>query len=144
MSNKLLRLPQRKVSAPATTDSSTEHQHAVAFIRVTSHSRMLPAAVSLPAVFLGKLWSGEYFRSSTAAANSSAAASTAATAVAAPSTRFLSSERWVVQRCDGQQIYRVQYFGNGDHFYAQVAPTNVTGFVTMAYIRFKQLFAPPR
>jgi hypothetical protein len=56
--------------------------------------------------------------------------------------RFLSSERWLVQRCDGQQVYRVQYFGNGDAFYAQVVPTNVSGLVTAAYVAAKDALAP--
>lgn len=56
--------------------------------------------------------------------------------------RFLSSERWLIQRCDGHQVYRVQYFGNGDSFYAQVVPTNLSGLATAAWVAIKQSLAP--
>ena len=57
--------------------------------------------------------------------------------------RFLSSERWLIQRCDGHQVYRVQYFGNGLNFFdAQVVPTNLSGLATTAWVAIKQALAP--
>lgn len=116
--------------------------------------------------FLGKWWSGQLWKrtpkgnpfasgsaTESAAAASAAAAAAATAAAASPSTefvapsgiapvRFLSSERWLIQRCDGHQVYRVQYFGNGDSFYAQVVPTNLSGLATTAWVAIKQALAP--
>ena len=93
-----------------------------------SFSRRRLDSFLFPLAFLGKVWSGQYFPRHPSQAN----------------RRFLSTERWVIDRCDGQQIYRIQYFGNDDHFWAQVAPTNVTSLITMGWVSFKKLFAAPR
>jgi hypothetical protein len=57
-------------------------------------------------------------------------------------TRFLSSERWLVQRCDGTQLYRVQYYGNGDAFYATVVPTNLSGLAAQTWLSIKHAVKP--
>lgn len=100
---------------------------------VALSSLMDPAVSFLPcssplsfSVLLGRLWSGSL-----------------SPFPASSSKRFLSSERWVVERCDGIKVYRVQYFNQDDHFYAQVAPTNLASVVGQAYLRFKRLLAPP-
>lgn len=57
--------------------------------------------------------------------------------------RFLASERWLIQRCDGAVTYRVQYFAQGDLFYAQVAPTDLKGLATMGYLAAKDAIMAP-
>jgi len=52
--------------------------------------------------------------------------------------RLLSSERWLVERCDGECIYRVNYISTGDAFHAQVIPTNISGALASLYINLKQ------
>jgi hypothetical protein len=129
----------------------------------TAASDGMPPVTATEA-FLGSAWSGNlwpFSHSTTAApalrenpedaaaaaeahrASTAAAASYAATSPTAPVTaisanssadRFLASERWLVQRCDGVQLYRVQYFGNGDAFYAQVVPTNASGLAAKTWI----------
>lgn len=108
--------------------------------------------------FFGRWWSGNLFapRSSAAAASSEqeleqsrpsnppeGQTTFVSRSSALAPRRFLASERWLIQRCDGSVTYRVQYFAQGDLFYAQVAPTDFKGLITMGYVAAKEAIRAP-
>ena len=105
--------------------------------------------------FFGRWWSGNLFSSNTAPTSAAELEQSRPTSVPENQTtfivrdsataprRFLASERWMIQRCDGAVTYRIQYFAQGDLFYAQVAPTDLKGLITMAYVAAKDAIRAP-
>jgi hypothetical protein len=114
--------------------------------------------------YSGHLWSNNYnnkqqqplsFASGSATANTQStvpSSSSSSSPILDPSgfvistgvapLRFLSSERWLIQRCDNNQLYRIHYYGNGDAFYAQVVPTNLSGLISAAWVSVKEILRP--
>lgn len=54
--------------------------------------------------------------------------------------KLVAAERWTVHRCGVQQTYRINFYrgADGDSFFARVSPTNASGAVDFARVKWQQ------